>query len=57
MNEDMEAELRTGKSRAYGAELMAKYDFGKLNGWVGYTLSRAVYEIPRSTEASHTSRR
>ena len=46
MNEDMEAELRTGKSRAYGAELMAKYDFGKLNGWVGYTLSRAVYEIP-----------
>ena len=46
MNEDMEAELRFGTSYAYGAELMAKYDFGKLNGWLGYTWSRAVYEIP-----------
>lgn len=46
MNEDMEAELRTGKSHVYGAEFMVKYENEKFNGWVGYTWSRAVYEIP-----------
>lgn len=46
MNEDMEAELRSGRSYAYGAEVMVKYDKDKFNGWVGYTLSQAKYIIP-----------
>ena len=46
MNEDMEAELRTGKSYAYGAEFMVRYEKDKLNGWVSYTWSRARYDIP-----------
>ena len=43
---DREAFLRFGKSYAYGAEFMLKYDIGKWNGWLGYTFSKAVYMIP-----------
>lgn len=43
---DREAFLRFGKSYAYGAEFMLKYDFGKWNGWLGYTFSKALYVIP-----------
>ena len=46
MNEDMEAELRSGRSYAYGAELMVKYDKDNFNGWVGYTFSQSKYVIP-----------
>ena len=46
MNDCMEAELRTGRSYAYGVEAMVKYDWKKLNGWVGYTWSRAKNVIP-----------
>ncbi len=46
MNEDMEAELRSGSSYACGAEFMVKYDWKKFNGWVGYTWSKAQYKIP-----------
>lgn len=38
--------LRFGKSYAYGAEVMLKYDFTKWSGWLGYTWSKAVYDIP-----------
>ena len=38
--------LRFGKSYAYGAELMLKYDFAKWNGWLGYTWSKSIYDIP-----------
>ena len=43
---DREAFLRFGRSYAYGAELLVKYDFGKWNGWLGYTYSKAFYDIP-----------
>lgn len=43
---DREAFLRFGKSHAYGAELMLKYDIGKWNGWLGYTFSKVRYLIP-----------
>ena len=46
MNEDMEAEIRTGSSFARGAEFMVKYEKGKFDGWVSYTLSQARYKIP-----------
>lgn len=39
-NTNVEADLLYGDGRAYGIELFLKKRFGKLNGWVGYTLSR-----------------
>lgn len=39
-NSSVESELLYGSGRAYGLELFFKKKFGKLNGWVGYTLSR-----------------
>ncbi|RYD80336.1 MAG: hypothetical protein EOP55_02465, partial [Sphingobacteriales bacterium] len=39
-NSNIESELLYGTGRAYGLELFFKKKFGKLNGWVGYTLSR-----------------
>ncbi len=39
LNAELEGELRTGRGWAYGLELMAKKNSGKLNGWVSYTLS------------------
>ncbi len=50
MNEDMEAEIRTGNSFARGAEFMLKYEKGKFDGWVSYTLSQARYKIPEINE-------
>jgi hypothetical protein len=39
-NENVESQLVFGKGRAYGWELFVKKKYGKLNGWVSYTLSR-----------------
>ncbi|WP_240755280.1 TonB-dependent receptor [Pedobacter sp. SYP-B3415] len=39
-NTQVESELLYGTGRAYGIELFFKKKYGKLNGWVGYTLSR-----------------
>jgi hypothetical protein len=40
LNKYLEQDLIQGKGRAYGLELYAKKNRGKLNGWVSYTLSR-----------------
>ena len=45
-NVDREGLLRSGSSTAYGIETMLKYDFDKWNGWISYTWSRALYDIP-----------
>lgn len=39
-NRNVEADLLFGDGRAYGIEFFLKKRFGKLNGWVGYTLSK-----------------
>ncbi len=39
-NQDVESQLIYGDGRAYGVELFFKKRYGKLNGWVGYTLSK-----------------
>jgi hypothetical protein len=39
-NENVESELLYGMGRAYGLELFFKKNKGKLNGWIGYTLSK-----------------
>lgn len=45
-NQHIEGELLFGKGRSYGLELMLKKKYGKLNGWIGYTLSRTELSIP-----------
>ncbi|WP_170226985.1 TonB-dependent receptor [Luteibaculum oceani] len=40
LNNQLEAELRFGRARAYGLEVFVKKDWGKLNGFLSYTLSR-----------------
>lgn len=45
-NEDREGLLRFGTSYAYGLEFLFKYDFDKISGWVAYTWSRAMFDIP-----------
>lgn len=39
-NTNVEADLLYGDGRTYGIEFFLKKRFGKLNGWLGYTLSR-----------------
>jgi hypothetical protein len=39
-NPDVESQLIYGSGRAYGLELYLKKKYGRLNGWVSYTLSR-----------------
>ena len=51
-NEDREGLLRKGTSYAYGAEAMLEYDFARVNGWVGYTWSKAMYDIPENNHGN-----
>jgi len=45
LNPDLDLDLLSGKSRAYGIELMLKKKFGKLNGWLSYTYSRSLIKV------------
>lgn len=40
LNTAVEADLLSGKGRAYGAEFYVKKNKGKFNGWLSYTLAR-----------------
>jgi hypothetical protein len=44
-NENVESQLLFGKGRAYGWELFFKKKYGKLTGWVGYTLSKTELQF------------
>lgn len=44
-NENVESQLLFGKGKAYGWELFFKKKYGKLTGWLGYTLSRTELKI------------
>jgi hypothetical protein len=44
-NADLEQELRFGRGRAYGLELMLKKNSGKLTGWVSYTIAKARRQV------------
>jgi hypothetical protein len=46
LNEKLDGELRIGKGRSYGLELMAKVNREKLGGWISYTYSRSFKKIP-----------
>ncbi len=45
LNPKLEGELRIGKGRSYGLELMVKKNNGKLNGWISYTWSATRRKI------------
>ncbi|HEU5054275.1 MAG TPA: TonB-dependent receptor [Hanamia sp.] len=44
-NQLVESQLVFGKGRAYGLELYFKKKYGKINGWISYTLSRTEKRI------------
>ncbi len=45
INEYLEGDLLSGRGRAYGLELSAKKKFGKVNGWVSYTLAKTELQV------------
>ncbi|GAP72420.1 TonB-dependent receptor [Candidatus Symbiothrix dinenymphae] len=45
LNPDLEGEVRTGTGRAYGIELMARKNAGRLTGFLNYTWSRSERTI------------
>ncbi|HLF34418.1 MAG TPA: hypothetical protein VI583_09280, partial [Cyclobacteriaceae bacterium] len=44
-NQMVESQLLYGHGRAYGLELFLKKRYGRLNGWIGYTLARTEKKI------------
>ena len=46
LNKEFEGELRFGEAWSYGLEFLVEMQFEKLNGWVGYTLSKSMRKIP-----------
>jgi len=45
LNDELEGELRFGKTWSYGAEFLVRKNTGKLTGWISYTYSRALREF------------
>jgi hypothetical protein len=45
LNEDVEAQILSGKGRSYGLEFYLKKKYGKFSGWISYTLSRTENQI------------
>jgi hypothetical protein len=50
-NDDIEQVVLNGEARAYGLEILARKNNGKLNGWISYTLSRSEQRTPGRTAA------
>lgn len=44
-NSTVEAELEFGKGWAYGTEFLIKRNYGKVNGWIGYTWSKTMRQF------------
>ncbi len=44
-NEHLESQVLTGKGRSYGLELFVKKKYGRLQGWMSYSLSRSENRI------------
>ena len=42
----LESLILQGKGRSFGLELMLRKNFGKLTGWVSYTLSKTETKVP-----------
>jgi hypothetical protein len=50
LKENLETELLRGSGHAYGLELYAKKQEGRLTGWLSYTLARSMRKIPGINE-------
>lgn len=46
LNDRLETAMLPGQGRAYGLEVALRRRFGKLTGWLSYTLSRAERRVP-----------
>jgi hypothetical protein len=46
LNENIETELLEGDGYSYGMEVLLKKNLGNITGWVGYTLSKTMRQIP-----------
>ena len=46
LNPRLEGELRIGEATSFGAELYLKYEISGFSGWVSYTFSRTIRDIP-----------
>lgn len=46
LNDNYENELVRGQGEAYGWEILAQKNTGKLNGWIGYTLAWSTRTFP-----------
>lgn len=45
LNNNIESQILRGYANAYGIEFFLKRDFGKLNGWISYSLSKVTNHI------------
>ncbi len=45
LNDNIEQEVLQGIGRAYGVEVLARKNSGRLNGWLGYTYSRSLIKF------------
>lgn len=45
-NEDIEASIASGDGRSYGLEFYLKKKYGRLTGWISYTLAKTEILIP-----------
>ncbi len=45
LNKNIETEVLQGDGKAYGIEFLIKKNKGKLNGWIGYSYSRALIKM------------
>jgi TonB dependent receptor len=50
LNQNIEGEMIFGSGKAYGIEFFLQKKTGRLNGWIGYTLSRAERTFPAMNE-------
>ena len=46
LNRYLEGEVRVGEGQAYGAEVLARFNMQKWNGWISYTFARTERTIP-----------
>jgi hypothetical protein len=46
LNDKLEREIRTGKGKSYGMEVMVKKNSGRLTGFINYTLAHTDRTIP-----------
>lgn len=52
LNPRLEGELRIGEATSYGAEFYLKYELQGFSGWISYTYSRTMRDIPEINDGN-----